>query len=121
MQPASQSGQRTPLVQIGRIDQPIGVNHRFVQRQRRQAEQAPLAQRIGGQHLARQRDAHVLLGGLQHQPGVVEHRYRIHAHLQAREREPALPHLRIAEQRLVDQCRHVAPEQALCRLGRTHR
>jgi len=83
-QPAAQRRQRPPIVQRWRVDQPIGVDRFFVQRQARQAEQAPLAQRIGSQHLARQRDADVLLGGLQHQAGVVEHGDRVDAYLQAR-------------------------------------
>jgi len=68
-------------VQRGRIDQPIRVHRLVAQRQARQAEQPSLAQRVGGEHLARQRDADVLLGRLQHQPGVVEHRHRVDARL----------------------------------------
>ena len=81
----------------------IGERFRVHDRDRRQPHQASIAQRVGGEQLARQRETEILLGGLQHQARIVEVGHGPHVRAQARGREPILPQVAVAQQRLARQ------------------
>jgi len=108
-------------MQVLGIDEPVRVDAVLGQRQGGQPDQASLAQGVGGQHLAHERDAQILLGRLQHQPGIVESGHRIHTYPQSRQRKPSFPHRGAAQQGLVRQRLRVGAEQPLRGLGRAHR
>ena len=70
---------------------PAASSHFKRDGERRQLDEPAVAQRIGGQQLARERQAEILFGRLKHQPGIVEHRHHRHLGGHTGRGKPVLP------------------------------
>jgi hypothetical protein len=111
-QPVAERRERRPVAQVRRVHEVVGLRVLVRHRDRRELHEPAVAQRVGGEQLAREREAEVLLGGLQHQAGVVEDGDGAHVGLDARGGEPVLPQVAVAEQRLARERLGLRAEQA---------